>query len=87
MSYVAQAEAIREGFVGGTIPVCDLLLHLEPLLLQVASDPETSGEARTIVNAIERTIFTEPEPGRSRLLGDHLDAVIAFVRASQPRAS
>ena len=55
-------EAVRAGFARGDIPLAELLLHVEPLLLASAFTPAERASARSTVNDIERTIQTEREP-------------------------
>jgi hypothetical protein len=81
MSPIEKAEAVRKRFVEGTLPVGELVLHIEPILEESASDGPGHIEARRIVNAIERTIFAENEPKRSMGLSELLAEVVEFIRA------
>jgi hypothetical protein len=80
----AKAERIRGRFNAGTIPLDELLLHLEPILDQSAPDPGGQGEVRRIINAVEMMmIYSENEPRRSSLIVELLDAAVEFVRLSR----
>ena len=79
--HTTRTEAIRADFVAGKISGDNLLLHLEPVLSQAANDPGTQHEARTLVNRIERALFTEAEQRKSSAVVHLLDACVAFVRS------
>jgi hypothetical protein len=79
MELVERAQQVRDRFQAGGISINDLILHIEPVLVQ-ASLPAAEAEARKIVNELERTIYTEVEPSRTTLILDLLDQALEFVR-------
>jgi hypothetical protein len=79
MNHVEKAKAVQEQYMEGRIPVEELLLHIEPILAEFASDSSGQAEVRRIVNAIERITFKENEPHRSSKIVEQLDAAVAFL--------
>jgi hypothetical protein len=72
-------KAIQARFIAGSIPVGELLLHLEPALNLAASDKSRDAKVRKIVNRIEVVINTENEPRRSRLVLEQIEEALAFA--------
>jgi hypothetical protein len=87
MDVIHTAETIRDRFMAGRIPVEEVLLNIEPILVESASDPAGQAEVRKIVNQIERIAFTENEPRRCHLIAVQLTAAIAFIRAHSTEVS
>jgi hypothetical protein len=85
MNPIEKAQNVRDRFITGEIPVEEVVLQIEPILGQAASDSVGQAEVKRIVNGIERTIYTENEPRRSGLIVDLLSAAVAFVSAQQGR--
>jgi hypothetical protein len=83
MSAIKRVEGILKSFVDREIPLDELLLHLEPILVESAPDRRGQDEVRKIVNAIERTIYTENEPTRSDEITALLRNAVEFIRARQ----
>jgi hypothetical protein len=80
------AESVRLRFSSGEIAAEELLLHVEPLLSEFAVDPSDEAPVRRLVNAIERTVFTEEDPQRLRELARLLDEAVSFARAREEGA-
>lgn len=78
-----KVERVRLRFSGGEISAEELLLHAEPLLSASAEGPADETSVRRLVNAIERTVFTEVEPKRTWELTKLLDEAVSFVRARE----
>jgi hypothetical protein len=74
-----ELQAVKQGLLGGTIALDELLLHVEPLLMQSLTDSAQRTEAKRIVNGIEKVLFSENEPERTRLLGALLDRAIQLA--------
>jgi hypothetical protein len=83
LNFIEKAQNVRDRFIAGAIPVDEVVLHIEPILVQAASDAHGQAEVTRIVNALERRIYTENEPRRSGLIVDLLGAAVAFAGAQQ----
>lgn len=79
MELLDRAQRVRDRFQAGGIPIDELILHIEPLLLQ-ASPPTAEVGVRKIVNDIERAIHTQVEPHRNAVLLDLLNQAVEFIR-------
>lgn len=86
MTKTEKVERVRLRFSGGEIPAEELLLHAEPLLSASAVGASDEASVRRLVNAIERTVFTEVEPKRTRELTKLLDEAVSFVRTREEGA-
>lgn len=80
MTLTQQADRIRTDFVAGKIPAEELLLHLEPVLNQAASDAHRQQDARVLVNRIERALYTEAKESLSHELLQLVGECVAFIR-------
>ena len=84
MTLEQEARRLKHQFTTGEIAPQDLSSQAEWILAQVPFSPEAAREAeanvRQIVNAIERTAFTQAEPKRTATLVSLLDEAIAFAR-------
>ncbi len=87
MTKTEKVERVRSRFSGGEIPAEELLLHAEPILAASAVIPSDEASVWRLVNAIERTVFVEVEPQRTRELTKLLDEAVSFVRAREEGAA
>lgn len=85
MGYLETARSIREGFRDGRIPLDELLLHVEPILYEVALARADQDGARKIVDDIEEAMFTLPEPIRTARIDELLAVAVSFALAGQSR--
>jgi hypothetical protein len=79
VSIKKKLEQSKCEFSKGLIPLERLLLYIEPLLMQVVHDAEDKLEVKKIVNGIERAIYTQIEPQRSKIIEGLIDQSISFV--------
>lgn len=68
MSISDKIEEIKIKFADGLIQQDEILLHVEPLLMQVVREKKDETEVRKIVNDIERAIYTKVEPEKSAFI-------------------
>jgi len=68
MSISGKIEEIKIKFADGLIQQDEILLHVEPLLMQVVREKKDETKVRKIVNDIERAIYTQVEPEKSALI-------------------
>lgn len=73
MSIAEKIEKVKIEWSKGTIKHEDLLLHIEPLLMQAAECSEDEKTVMKIVNSIEKIIFTQVEPCRSSKILELID--------------
>ncbi len=85
MSYLETTRSIRDGFRDGRIPLHDLLLHVEPILYEIALTKSDQDGARKIINDIEEAIFTLSEPMRTARIDGLLEVAVSFALARQDR--
>ena len=79
MSILDQLKKAKEDFNNGLIPFEELLLYVEPLLMQVISGDDDEKQVKKIVNDIERVIFTQIEPLKSEMINVLIERGISFI--------
>ncbi len=79
MSNLKKMQCIKTDFIQGPLAIDELFLHVEPLLRQLISTAEDEAEVKTIINGIERVIYTQIEPQKTNMILELLDQGIVFV--------
>jgi hypothetical protein len=83
MSILKRIKQVKTEFTKGSVSLEELLLHLEPLLMQVVNNAKDEAEVKKIVNGIERAIYTQIEPQKTVIILELIDQGISFVNRSE----
>lgn len=80
MPLLKKMKQVKTEFTNGSISLEELLLHIEPLLMQAINKTEDEAEVKKIINGIEKVIYTQIEPERSTAIIELIEQGISFIK-------
>ncbi len=80
MSILKKIEKVKIKYADGSIQQDEILLYIEPLLIQIVKERKDEIKVKEMINNIERAIYTQIEPQKSAVILKIIDESILFVK-------